>query len=63
MVKLKLFLISLNLKIEIEDITVIPGLENRNNNQLSNFGVNFFSKYKSILKPLGNYYAGLSNYT
>jgi hypothetical protein len=41
-VKLKSFLLSLNLKIEIEDITVIPGLENRNNNQLSNFGVKFF---------------------
>ncbi len=42
MVKLKSFLISLNLKIEIEDIIVIPGLENRNNNQLSNFRVKFF---------------------
>jgi hypothetical protein len=41
-VKLKSFLISLNLKIEIEDIIVIPGLENRNNNQLSNFRVKFF---------------------
>ena len=33
---------SLNLKIEIEDIISFPGLENRNNNQLSNFGVKLF---------------------
>ena len=41
-VKLKLFLMSFNLKIEIEDIISFPDLENSNNNQLDIFGVKFF---------------------
>jgi len=44
--------------IRIEDIIAFPGLEIGTITNWAFFGLNCFSKYKNILKPSGNYYAG-----